>query len=93
VSGGNFLKHIFSGQEFFVVTRRGNFQSLKWRSLLVAQSLECFTVRIQFAGDDGLMFLPGDGTLVLELNFRPLPFYDDRPLRLVCSPYSAAFSK
>src|SRR6185437_1280595 len=34
--------------------------------------------RIAFAGDNLLMFIPGDGTFRLELYFRPLPFWNDR---------------
>jgi hypothetical protein len=49
------------------------------RAQVPRQFIERFAFGIQFAGDDGLMFLPGDGALVLELNFRPLPFHDDRP--------------
>jgi len=49
------------------------------RAQVPRQFIERFAFRIHFAGDDGLMFLPGDGTFFLELNFRPLPFYDDRP--------------
>ena len=49
------------------------------RAQVPRQFIERFAFGIQFAGDDGLMFLPSDGTLVLEFNFRPLPLYDDRP--------------
>src|ERR1017187_4576263 len=49
------------------------------RTQMPRQFIERFAFGIQFAGDDGLMFLPSDGTLVLEFNFRPLPLYDDRP--------------
>ena len=41
------------------------------RAQVPRQFIERFAFGIQFAGDDGLMFLPGDGPLVLELNFRP----------------------
>jgi hypothetical protein len=41
------------------------------RAQVPRQFIERLAFGIQFAGDDGLMFLPGDGPLVLELNFRP----------------------
>jgi len=47
------------------------------RAQMPRQFIERFAFRIQFAGDDGLVFLPGDGAFVLKLNFWPLPFYDD----------------
>ena len=49
------------------------------RAHVPRQFIERLAFRIQFAGDDGLMFLPGDGAFILELNFGPLAFHDDRP--------------
>ena len=56
--------------------KRGNLYAL---SYVPRQFIERPAFRVQFAGDDGVMFLPSDGTFVLELNFRPLAFHDDRP--------------
>ena len=44
------------------------------RAQMPREFVERLAFGIQFAGDDGLMFLPSDGALVLELNFRPCRF-------------------
>ena len=43
------------------------------------QLIKRLPFRILFTGNDGLMFLPGDGPFVLELNLRPLPLHNHRP--------------
>ena len=43
------------------------------------QLVKRFPFGILFTGNDGLMFRPGDGPFVFELNLRPLPFHNHRP--------------
>src|SRR5437667_8392194 len=43
------------------------------------QLIKRLPFRILFTGNDGLMFRPGDGPFVFELNLRPLPFHNHRP--------------
>ena len=49
------------------------------RAQMPSQLVKRLALGILLAGDDGLMFLPGDGPLVLELNLWPLPFHNHRP--------------
>jgi len=44
-----------------------------------AQFVEAAPLRVLFPFDDKLMFLAGDGALVLEANFRPEALGNERP--------------
>jgi len=49
------------------------------RAQMPAQLIHRLAFGIHFGANDFLVFFKGDGPLVLEPNFRPLVFYDDRP--------------
>jgi len=49
------------------------------RAQVPRQLIERLAFGIGFAGDDGLMFLPCDGPLLLELDFRPAFLGQHRP--------------
>lgn len=44
-----------------------------------AKFIKCPALRVRFACDDGLVFLPRDRPLLLEADFRPLFFREHRP--------------